>query len=160
MISKKTIISLLKNKLEQDLTAALEVEKTLESFKTQDDMLPESKYDTRSTEAGYLSTAHQKRLFEIRRDITLCQNFTLKQFLKTEEIALGALVLVEIGNTQKLIFLCQFLGGFEIKVEDNLIHVVTINSPLGIELIGLKINDEFEFHSKGKIQNYKIISIE
>jgi hypothetical protein len=160
VISKKTIISLLKNKLEQDLTAALEVEKTLESFKTQDDMLPESKYDTRSTEAGYLSTAHQKRLFEIRRDITLCQNFTLKQFLKTEEIALGALVLVEIGNTQKLIFLCQFLGGFEIKVEDNLIHVVTINSPLGIELIGLKINDEFEFHSKGKIQNYKIISIE
>lgn len=160
MISKSLILSILKNKLEQDLNSALEVEKSLESFKTQDDMLPESKYDTRSTEAGYLSTAHQKRLYEIRRDLSLCSNFPLKQFFVSDEIALGALVLVEIDNLQKLIFLCHFLGGFEFKIENNFIQVISINSPLGIELIGLKVNDDFEFHSKGKIQNFKVLSIE
>lgn len=160
MISKLAIHSILKSKLEQDLQTALEVEKTLESFKTQDDMKAESKYDTRSTEAGYLSTAHQKRLAEIRRDLLLCENFSQRSFGKSDDIAVGALVLLQAGELKRTIFLSLFLGGFEFEIENTLIQVVTVHSPLGKELVGLKCFDEFEFLVKGKLQTNTILSVE
>jgi len=159
LISKLAILKILKSKLEQDLQSALEVERTLESFKTQDDMKAESKYDTRSTEAGYLSSAHQKRLAEIRRDLALCDSFPQRSFDISEDIAVGALITIQAGEVKKTIFLCLFLGGFELEIDNQFIQVVTVHSPFGKELIGLKCHDEFDFVVKGQTQNNIILSI-
>jgi transcription elongation GreA/GreB family factor len=112
-------------------------------------MKAESKYDTRSTEAGYLSSAHQKRLAEIRRDLALCDSFPQRSFDISEDIAVGALITIQAGEVKKTIFLCLFLGGFELEIDNQFIQVVTVHSPFGKELIGLKCNDEFDFVVKG-----------
>ncbi|MFZ4713228.1 MAG: GreA/GreB family elongation factor [Bacteriovoracaceae bacterium] len=159
MVNKALIKQILKEILEKELKAALLVEESLESFKKQDDMKAESKYDTRSTEAGYLASAHQKRLLELKRDLILCDNMELKSFTQDSEIALSALIQISIDGKIKHLFLSLVCGGVVLEQFSPIIQVISLHSPLGKELIGLKVNDEFEMLSKGKMQTYQVLSL-
>ncbi len=156
MSEKDLIKQELKRILEQDLAIAKDVGKSLDSFKTQDDMKAESKYDTRSIEAGYLSSAQNKRIEELKHQLSLLDLMPLNS---QTEISLGSIVELKEKHHVKTYFLSQVCGGSVLTILGKKIHVISILTPLGKELIGLKAREDFEVEIGGNLTEYQIQSV-
>jgi len=99
------------------------------------DTKAESKWDTRSIEAGYLAGAQKKRLEELKSQIGILQNFTLKEFSPSDPITSGALVTVLNSTEQALYFLIHSGEGQSLNIDNVRVQVVTTYSPIGSALM-------------------------
>jgi len=68
---KRQILEYLKARAQKDLDEAQNAALNAESFKFEDSMKQEGKYDTRSIEAGYLAGAQKKRVEELKQELTV-----------------------------------------------------------------------------------------
>lgn len=119
----------------------------------------EGKYDTRGLEASYLAGAQARRADELSDLIARLQN--LKPLPLNEDSEIQSTALVEIvANKEALsIFLVPFGGGRKIEIDERSIQTIGTQSPLGQELLGRLVGDEFEFEIKGSRRPIKILSL-
>lgn len=158
-MDKKKIISALLENVKNDLCLAKEAEASASQFKFETDMKQESKYDTRGIEAGYLSDAQAKRVEELKLEMKLIEEIPFFHFRDEDEIALGALIEIEVNQQKKNYFLASTSGGTILNIEGIIILVISVFSPLGSSVIGLKCGDTFELETKAGIREYTIRSV-
>ncbi|MBC7979843.1 MAG: hypothetical protein H7Y36_04710 [Armatimonadetes bacterium] len=103
----------------------------------------ESKYDTRSLEESYLASGQARQVRELAETLAIFEHLRFPDFEKTAEIDAGALVEVEkVGAVEKVFFLlAPASGGLEISHSGRLITLLSPDSPLYRQLLGLKIGD-------------------
>jgi transcription elongation GreA/GreB family factor len=77
---------------------------------------------------------------------------------KLGEISIGALVELLHHDQKRLYFLIPTAGGTVIKVKDEAVMVVSVFSPIGDALMGLKAGDDFEVETPKEIRNYRVLS--
>ena len=70
---KEQILSELIGKMKAEMTALEAAAKSNKDFATDQEFKAESKYDTRSLEAGYLASAEAKRVEELKLDIQMLE---------------------------------------------------------------------------------------
>jgi transcription elongation GreA/GreB family factor len=158
-VDKSLIIEELKSKVESELLAAKEACDSTAAYKNADDMRQEGKYDTRAIEAGYLAGAQQKRVSELEQELKLLETVEVKEFKADDEIAIGALVeLKHRGKVQKY-FLSTTAGGSLLNIQNQVVLVISVFSPIGSELIGLGLGDFFELETPKGLKEYEIVSL-
>ncbi len=128
------------------------------SLATDQEFKAESKYDTRAIEASYLASAETKRVEELKLEIQILEDIDLDASKKMEEVAIGALVDLLHQNQLRSYFLLPTAGGTLLSVEGKLILVVSVFSPIGDALLGLKTGEEFEVETPKEVRTYKVIN--
>lgn len=158
-MDKKTIKETLLNRLNNEIAGFSEIASSTKDYANSESVKSDGKYDTRGVEAGYLAGAQLKRLEELKLEKKLIEDIELQSFSSNDEIKIGALLEIEFNNTKKKYFLSSTAGGSMLKINEEVILVISVFSPIGAEVVGLKSKDEFEIDFKGEIRSYKIVSV-
>jgi transcription elongation GreA/GreB family factor len=124
---------------------------------THEDAVAKSKYDTHALELSYLAGAQYERAAAVNSLVAQYQALTLKPFAETDAIDVTAVVVVENEKGERTHYFIGLPGsGAKVAVEDAVLLLITPQSPLGIELIGLFTGDEVYITRNGKQQLHKI----
>lgn len=159
MFEKSKIIQELIIRVRAELGKAEDALKSTSSFKSEGDMKQESKYDTRSIEAGYLASAQAKRVEELKLELQQLEEIPIREFKLGEEIALGAIVELELEGKSRNYFLSSTAGGSMVTIDGYDILIISIFSPIGHEALGNRVGDEFELEAKSGKRIYKVKSL-
>lgn len=106
----------------------------------------ESKYDTRNLEESYLATGQARQVKELAQTIRAFETLKLDDFKKDDPIKAGALVeVVRKGAKEKTFFLlAPASGGLEVLYKRKEITLLSPDSPLYQNLLGLRSGDSLE----------------
>ncbi len=156
-LKRSLLEELLKKSREElvDLTHAALVQK---NFATDQEFKAESKYDTRALEASYLASAEAKRVEELKLEIQILEEVDLNQSLRLQDISIGALVELSYSGREMLYFLIPTAGGTLLKINDHAVVVVSVFSPIGDGMLGLKKSQEFEVETPKETRAYKVLN--
>lgn len=157
---KKLIIEELIQRARVELAGLEASAKSNRDFATDQEFKAESKYDTRALEASYLASAEAKRVEELKLEIQILEEVDVDASSKLGEISIGALVELSHQNQKRLYFLIPTAGGTVIKVQDEAVMVVSVFSPIGDALMGLKSGDEFEVETPKETRSYQVLSFQ
>ena len=98
----------------------------------------EGKYDTRATEENYLADGQAKQAHLISQAIAAYAALGDRAFAADAPVGLGALVQLDLAGELQWFLLGPAAGGKEVMVEGTTITIITPESPLGRQLLGLK----------------------
>lgn len=99
----------------------------------------EGKYDTRSIEENYLADGLARQAQNVAAAAKAYEGFTAPPFTADDPIDLGALVKMEFpGDSGEWFFLGPAGGGVKVACGGMEVTVITPDSPLGSQLLGLK----------------------
>ena len=101
----------------------------------------EGKYDTRSTEENYLADGLAKQALVAAQAAAACEKLPLLAFTAETPIDLSALIQIEFPDDLAWFFLAPAGGGIEVNCGGTSVTVLTPESPLGAQLLGLKVGD-------------------
>jgi len=101
----------------------------------------EGKYDTRSTEDNYLADGLARQALATAQAAAAYEKFAPPAFGPETPIDLGALVQLSLPDETHWFFLGPAGGGIEVTCDGMPITVLTPESPLGRQLLGLKSGD-------------------
>ena len=124
---------------------------------TDEETVPEHKYDTLALEASYLAHGQAVRVQECEEDIRQYQALVVKDFEDGAKIALGALVkLIDEDENEKYFFLGPCAGGVTVVFDTIDITIVTPKAPLGKAMLGKQTGDEICLSIGSKTACYEV----
>lgn len=155
---KQGLINQLLDVAKKELTALESAAQATHDYATDQDIKSEGKYDTRAIEASYLAQAEAKRVEELKLEIQILEEVELDSSKKYGEICIGALVELAFNNVTKKYFLIPTAGGTVLEQDGDQVIVVSVFSPIGDAMLGLKSGDDFEVETPKFNRIYQIIS--
>lgn len=155
--NKQAAFDYLTHKVQSELDGLKEAYQSSKDYTTDEEAKAESKWDTQSIEAGYLAGAQKLRVDELEQELKLLEEAEIREFSNKETVEIGSIVTLETNQKIMHYFLLATAGGEMINLEGKVILTTTVFSPLGQELIGLSIGDEFEVETPKENRIYKII---
>lgn len=157
---KQQLLDDLIGKMKAEMQAIESAAKANKDFATDQEFKAESKYDTRSLEAGYLASAELSRVEDLKLEIQMLEEVDLSLSAKTQEVCIGSLVELRHKDQDRSYFLIPTSGGTLLKVGEKAVLVVSVFSPLGDALLGLKTGDEFEVETPKETRSYRILNFQ
>lgn len=157
-IDKKKIVEILIEKLNSELKEIEGAAKSTRDLVTADDLKSEGKYDTRAIEAGYLASAQNKRVEEIKMDIQMLEELSL-QIEHASKMQLGSLGLIRCNGQERLYFLSSTSGGSMLMVDDHPVLVISVFSPIGDAALGFGPGESFEVETPKEMRQYDVIEV-
>lgn len=158
-MNKKIIKEQLLSTLNQEIKQIEEIAQSSKDYANSDSVKSDGKYDTRGVEAGYLAGAQFKRLEELKLEKKLITDMHYRDFKAGEKVAIGALVDIRFNNLVKKYFIASTAGGSMLKIGKDIILVISVFSPIGAEVVGLSVGDDFEVEVNGSSRHYEILGI-
>lgn len=157
---KQKLLEHLISKIKDDIAHAEQASQASKEHATSSELKSEGKYDTRGIEAGYLAGAQEKRLNELKQELQLLEEIELKEFCAEDEIGMGALIELEFNQIRKLYFLTSTGGGALMTLDEQPVMVISVFSPIGSEVLGLKKDEVFIVEQGKKEREYRVINVE
>ncbi len=157
-MNKKELIEDLLRQLNLELDKAKAAYKTAKSTTQDPDFKSESKWDTRSIEAGYLAGAQKVRVDELEMDVNAIEELATASLDKKPSVGIGSLVEIKHNDAARKYFIAPAAGGYMINIEGEVALVISVFSPIGNEVLDLTDGDIFEVETAGKTREYEVIS--
>lgn len=157
---KKELLEQLISHAKKELAELEEAAKANREFATDQEFKAESKYDTRALEASYLASAEAKRVEELKLEIQILEEVDVDASKKYGEISIGALVELQHNEQKRMYFLIPTAGGTMLKVNEQAVLVVSVFSPIGDALMGLKSGESFEVETPKETREYQVLSFQ
>lgn len=154
-MNKKTLFENLKSEIDLQLKYAIEATKGSIEMATHEDSKAENKYDTRGLEASYLARAQSERVLDLKTLRNGLDSLKIRSFENNQPIALTALIQLESKGTSQWFLLLPHGGGQSFNYQNEIIKVITPESPIGTHLIGKTLNDTIEL----KNNEYLILAV-
>ncbi len=149
-----TILEVLEQKRQ---VAHRSAQRAIESA-TDEETVPEHKYDTLALEASYLAHGQAMRVQECEQEIRLIRELHLST--EPEKVGVGSLLtLVDMDENHQLFFVAPCAGGLKVRFNDKLVTLVTFESPLGKALKGKQLGDEVSYQVGANAYYYEIETI-
>lgn len=158
IVDKKKIVEVLIEKLNAELIEVEGAAKSTRDLVTAPDLKSEGKYDTRAIEAGYLASAQNKRVEEIKLDIQMLEDLA-SQIEPSLKLQLGSLGLISCNGQERLYFLSTTSGGSMLMIDNHPILVISVFSPIGDAALGLGVGESFEVETPKETRQYEIIEV-
>jgi len=155
---KKALINQLIDQARKELSALESAAQATHAYATDQEFKSEGKYDTRAIEASYLAEAEAKRVEELKLEIQILEEVDLDSSQKYGEVSIGALVELDFNNIIKKYFLIPTAGGTVLQENGEQVIVVSVFSPIGDAMLGLKTGEEFEVETPKFQRTYRIVS--
>ncbi|MDN3377570.1 MULTISPECIES: GreA/GreB family elongation factor [unclassified Pseudoalteromonas] len=148
---KTHVIEHLRFALEAQLATAQAAAKTAHDAATHEENIAENKYDTLGLEAAYLAQGQAERVNDCHLSIIEFEKVFKEP--SANKVSIGSLVCVsdEDENT-KWYFIGPLSGGLSVTIKEQLIYVLTPQSPLGSLLMNKQKEDELSFTIADKTQ--------
>ena len=140
-MNKSEIVAAILEKLREEFEHFRAVSKRTRSAGNDSESKSEGKYDTRSIEENYLADGLAKQAAASAQAAAAYEGFELNEFTAETPLDLGALIQVRFPTETTWFFLGPAGGGIEIPDGNRTLTVITPESPLGKQLIGLKVGD-------------------
>ncbi len=148
-------------RLTEDLLQAEQAARAAHETATHEENIAENKYDTLGLEAAYLATGQARRADAIRQSMTHWRQFRPLPYDASKGIQLGALVcLVDANDKQQLIFLGPVGGSMTLVSNDQLVQVISNESPLGMAMLGKCEGDEVSIQIASNQQHFEVLRIQ
>ena len=157
---KKAILNELIRRAKDELILLEASAKSTRDFATDQEFKAESKYDTRQLEAAYLASAEAKRVEELKLEVQILEEVDVDASKKLGEISIGALVELLHNDQKRMYFLIPTAGGTIINHVGLPVMVVSVFSPIGDAMIGLKTGNAFEVETPKETRHYEILSFQ
>ncbi|HIJ95292.1 MAG TPA: transcription elongation factor GreAB [Desulfuromonadales bacterium] len=159
-MDKQELLQLIREQLRLDATIQFNAAKTAHQASTDQENIPDNKYETLALEASYLAQGQANRAQEIRRALESYTQLELHKFDHDGTIALTAVVtLAADDGTQRVLFIGPREGGMKVMYQQAEIVVITPASPLGRALIGKECGDCVTIGSGGSNKEFEIIDV-
>jgi transcription elongation GreA/GreB family factor len=129
------------SQLEAELALQTEAALGSRDEATNEESRAEDKYDMRSQSAAYLAAGQAKLASDIAAALAGWKALVLRKFLPGDEIAAGALVMLEAKGKAAAYLVGPHSGGLEARDGESAATVVTGASPLGRQLLGRRVGD-------------------
>ncbi len=124
---------------------------------THEEAKPESDKDTRGLEQSYLARGQALRIEELRNVLLELRAMPLPAFTANQPISLGALIVAEENDKERVFFLAPYGGGATIG--KGKVQVVTPRSPLGEALLEKCAGDDCEVLMGGSTREFSILRV-
>lgn len=157
-MDKEQIRTALVLKLEQELAVQTHAALDARDEATSAESKSEGKYDMRSQEAAYLAEGQARLATEIATAINLFRTLPLAA-PADGRVAAGSLVTLAAGNRRSLYFIGPSRGGLDVEIDGATITVVTPQSPLGRQLLGLRAGDEIKLPARTGVATQKVSAV-
>ncbi len=158
-LSKASVISALRARLEHDLQVAVQAHQRTQSGVTHEESRPENDKDTRAIEASYLARGQAQRVVELEGALATVAALEPREFGVDAGIALSALVRLDDGDRSCWFFLAPGGGGMELDVDAVKVKVLTPQSPLGRALLGRKVGESIDFQTPQALREYSVLDV-
>ena len=159
---KLQILTALKEETLSRLRNAEESYRSALEHSQSEEMKSEGKYDTRGIEAGYLASAKKQRVDELKKQLIVTENLIKvhhSQSGPSKTAALGSLLLLEEKESLQWRFLSPAGGGSSVRVDEKEILIISAQSPIGSQALGLSEGDSFEVETPKETRDYLICRI-
>lgn len=141
---KASLLARVRLELQERLERLTRAAQSAHAAATDPDSKAESKYDTRTLEAGYLASGQARQVREMREDLSALEELRLPDFEPDALIDAGALVEVEMQGERMHFLLTPVAGGMEVIHEEMEVTLLSPASSLYRKLVGLKVGDTLE----------------
>ncbi|MCG9678058.1 GreA/GreB family elongation factor [Vibrio sp. Isolate24] len=157
-MNKSELLQTIQLAMQQSLEVALSsTQRAIESA-TDEETVPEHKYDTLALEASYLAHGQAMRVQECERELSVMSG--LKLPVQPEHVGLGTLVcLVDLDDNGRWFFVVPCAGGLKVEHQHQEVMLVTFDSPLGRALKGKSLGDDVEYQVGNTTFCYEIETI-
>ncbi|MAX66829.1 MAG: GreA/GreB family elongation factor [Bacteriovoracaceae bacterium] len=153
---KQRILEQLKDNVQKELNQLKTAYETTKNLVQAGDLKSDGKYDTRATEANYLADGQRQRIHELEQELEILAEVSLS---KQASASIGSLVTIKFNDMVKKYFIAPTAGGTMLKLDDEVVLVISVFSPLGDAVLNLEKNDSFEIELKGEIREYQLLDI-
>jgi transcription elongation GreA/GreB family factor len=155
-MNKEYLRSVVVEQLTEDYRLLLRAAVRAHEAATDEESVPDNKYDTRALEASYIAQGQADRARDIGAAIRAMKGMVVREFDDASAARLSALVLLlDEQDQEKRVFLTPAAGGLTVCFEGTDILLVTPASPLGRALIGSLCGDLLRVGGK----EYEIVEI-
>lgn len=153
---KQTVIAA----LEQNLMVAQSATRTAIEAATDEETVPEHKYDTLALEASYLAHGQAMRVQQCEQELVQMRDLALPLATEDAVIRLGHLITVlDDKEAEQHFFLAPCAGGLQVQHDGELVRLITPQAPIGRALQGKQTGDEVELTIAGRDVWYEVINV-
>ncbi|WP_045480485.1 GreA/GreB family elongation factor [Vibrio owensii] len=158
-MNKVDLVQIIIQQLEDKLQVAHASTQRAIDAATDEETVPEHKYDTLALEASYLAHGQAMRVQESEEELRQYRTLVLRDFVDAR-IAVGAYVeLVDENDVEKAFFIGPCSGGLTVEWQGKEVFVLTPKSPLGRALMGKEEGEEVEMKIVDKTTCYEVVTI-
>ncbi len=158
-MNKRAFLDRILVRLQSELDMLTQAALSTHAEATDEENKAEDKYDTRGLEASYLAIGQSKAAEEAAQAVAQFTALPARDFRPSEPISLGALVVLETNGLSTYYFVGPRAGGTEIEEQEDVIMVITPQSPLGRQLMGRLEGETLELNHGGKRSHQLIASV-
>jgi len=156
-MDKAPVLEKIINSLQHELETYIRAAKFSHAEATAEENRAENKYDTRGLEASYLAAGQANKVVELEGAITSFEE--LKNMPAIDSVGIGALLKLDQGGTTEFYFIGPTAGGTEVEMDGTEILIITPESPLGSQLMGLEAGQKSTLNLAGRKQKVQVISV-
>ena len=163
ILNKTAIIGKIIAALAEALEGYARCARAAHDVATDEQSKAENKYDTRGLEASYLARGQSRQATEVMQAMQQYETLPVREFARDEAVHIGALVELERAPGKKgeraTYFIGPSAGGTEIESEGRHVLIITPQSPMGRQLVGLKRGGLLQVQLGGKADSYRVTSV-
>lgn len=126
---------------------------------THEEAKPENDKDTRALEQSYLARGQAQRVVDLQQALQQVKFMPVRAFGAADTIDLSALIKLESGKETRWCLLMPAAGGRKLEQNGVPVDVITPEAPLGRELIGRSLDDEFIIRAGGRALEWVITEL-
>ena len=158
-MNKFDLVQIIIQQLEDKLHVAHASTQSAIDAATDEETVPEHKYDTLALEASYLAHGQAMRVQESEEELRQYRVLVVRDFVDAP-IAVGAYVeLVDENDTEKAFFIGPCSGGLTVEWQGKEVFVLTPKSPLGRTLIGREEGEEIDMNIGDNRACYEVVTV-
>lgn len=159
-LSKSGLVAALQGRLREQLDALATSQRASQEGVAHEETRAEDPKDMRSTEASYLARGLADRVGHLETELARLGAFAPRSLPSDGAVALGALVCIEDDEARvSWHFLVPAGGGEKLAFDGAVVHALSPSSPLGQELLGREVDDEFELDLPRGRTAYTIVAL-
>jgi transcription elongation GreA/GreB family factor len=158
-MNKADLVQIIIQALEEKLQIAHASTQLAIDAATDEETIPEHKYDTLALEASYLAHGQAMRIQESEEELRLYRALVIRDFTDVP-IGVGAYVeLVDDNDSEKCFFIGPCSGGLTVNWRGKEVFVLTAKSPLGHALAGKEEGDDVNVKMVNKTTSYEVVTV-
>jgi len=158
-MNKRTLIQGIIARLTEELAVYVKAAEASRAEATHESSKAENKYDTRGLEASYLARGQSRQMIELETALEAFQLLPVRTFAPAEAIDVGAFVELEQKGQCDAYFIGPKAGGTEFEFAGQKVLIITLQSPLGAQLIGRKQGDLLKLNLPGSRTQYRVARV-
>jgi hypothetical protein len=163
-LSKSEVLRSLIDRLGSEIAGLTASARSAHLAATHEESKAEDRHDTFAIEASYLAAGQSARVLELEKVRVEMEGY-LAGSTRTDRVTPGCLVAYMSDEGLHWVVMGKSGGGFRTEVSTpdrgmTSIQILSIHSPLGGELLGLRSGDEFEVEIKGLVREFTVLKVD